>query len=93
MTTTFHTFKISKTAAEFDAQIAEERDQGCGLIVAIPVNAKKLYQDSYESGHGVSIKTSDGAVYLGEINDTSDYFVDDENGFMQHPTEVYVELM
>lgn len=93
MTTTFHTFKISKTAAEFDAQIAEERDQGCGLIVAIPVNAKKLYQDTYEFGDVVTIKTSDNAVYLGEINDTSDYFVDDENGFMQHPTEVYVELM
>lgn len=93
MTTTFHTFKISKTAAEFDAQIAYERDQGCGLIVAIPVNAKKLYQDTYESGHGVSIETSDGSVYLGEIDDTSDYYVDDEHGFIQHPTEVYVELM
>jgi hypothetical protein len=92
-TTTFHAFKISKTAAEFDAQIAKERDQGCGLIVAIPVNEIKLYQDTYQSGHGVSIETTDGAVWLGEINDTSDYYVDDEHGFIQHPTEVYVELM
>lgn len=95
MTTTpkFHTLKISKTADEFDAQIAEERDQGCGLIVSIPVNADKLYADTYESGDGVAIETSDGAVWLGEINETSDYWVDDQHGYIQHPTEVYVELM
>lgn len=92
-TTRFHTFKIDKTADEFDAQIAEERDQGCGLIVAIPVNAEKLYADTYRFGHGVAIETSDGAVWLGEINDTSDYWVDDQDGYIQHPTEVYVELM
>ena len=89
MTTTFHTFKISKTASEFEAQIAKEREQGCGLIVALPVSAKKLYADTYESGDGVSIETSDGAVWLGEINDTSDY----DQDYIQHPTEVYVELM
>lgn len=89
----FHELKISKTAAEFEAQIEKERAEGCGLIVAIPVSEAKLYADTYGSGDGVSIETSDGAVWLGEINDTSSYFVDDEHGFIQHPTEVYVELM
>lgn len=92
-TTSFHSFKIDKTAEEFDAQIAEERDQGCGLIVAIPVTAAKLEADTYEFGDGVSIETTDGAVWLGEINDTSDYWVDDAHGYVQYPTEVYVELM
>ena len=89
----FHELKINKTAAEFEAQIEKEREEGCGLIVAIPVDGDELYADTYRSGDGVSITTSDGAVWLGDINDTSDYFVDDEHGFIQCPTEVYVELM
>lgn len=89
----FHEFKIAKTAAEFQAQIDHEREQGCGLIVALPVSEAKLYADTYQFGDGVSIETSDGAVWLGEINDTSDYYVDDQDGYVQHPTEVYIELM
>lgn len=87
----FHNFKINKTAEEFQAQV-DRSIADCDMI-AIPVSAKKLYADTYEFGDGVSIETADGAVWLGEINDTSDYYVDDEHGFIQCPTEVYIELM
>lgn len=87
----FHEFKINKTAAEFQAQV--DKAIADYDMVAISVSGDKLYADTYEFGDGVSIETSDGAVWLGEINDTSDYYVDDVHGYIQHPTEVYIDLM
>lgn len=85
----FFELTIDKTTEEFYAQIAEE---GTDLVV-IPVDADELYTKAYRFGDGVSITTSDGSVWLGDISDHSDYFVDDRDGFVQCPAYVCVDLM
>ena len=84
--TTHHVFKLDMTAEQFEAMIEDAE-------VALPVSLKKLCADTYNSGDTVEILTTrDKAVWIGEIYDTSDYDNDPEHGFVQDPTEVYVEL-
>ena len=94
--TTHHVFKLDMTADQFEATIEKGQSWLSGKAtaeVAVPVSLKKLCAHTYKSGDTVEILTTrDKAAWIGEIYDTSDYDNDSEHGFVQHPTEVYVEL-
>ena len=94
--TTHHVFKLDMTAEQFEAMIEKASSWLTGepaAEVTLPVSAKLLEANTYKFGDTVEIHTTqDKAVWVGEIYDTSDYDNDPEYGFVQHPTEVYVEL-